>query len=83
MTGKSATGTEVIPTMCPYGHELGAGRVLVGWAPCTCEPAWSRLKGHRTYQCEACRSAGVTAICYDPPHIPDPRTSGPGPEPDH
>jgi hypothetical protein len=51
-----ATVTDIVdaaasnpPVICPYGHELGADRVLVGWEPCQCPPCLGRgsmLRGH-------------------------------------
>ena len=59
-----------IPRICPYGHELAPGRVLVGWWPCMCPPAWERHGGHRTYSCESCDLEHRTVICYIPEHLP-------------
>jgi len=39
------TVVEIPPKQCPNGHQLGAGRVLVGWDPMTRE---------RTYTCREC-----------------------------
>ncbi len=27
------------PDRCPSGHDLGPGRMLIGWSPCACTPA--------------------------------------------
>ena len=57
------------PTICPYGHPLIPGMVLVGWLPCRCDWAGD-LGGHRTWQCWACNqlSDKRQTICYWPPH---------------
>jgi hypothetical protein len=65
------------PTVCPYGHPLGAGNVLVGWRPCTdCPDARGNRNGHTTYQCLACGEhpdlgQRRKTIAYFPPHVPD------------
>jgi hypothetical protein len=65
----SASWSDHAPRMCPYGHELRPGHVLVGWSPCMCPPAWERHGGHRTYSCEDCRERyGISMICYLPEH---------------
>ena len=67
------------PTVCPRGHQLGRGRVLLGWSPCTCPgTAPSGLNGHRTYQCTACLDEHVDTIGYTPKHTQagqDPRVT--------
>lgn len=58
--------------ICPRGHQLRPGRVIVGWAPCTCPPCEGRprgLRGHRTVQCRDCEDEHVTTIRYIPEHI--------------
>lgn len=43
--------TEDAPTHCPNGHELGPGRVLVGWQA----PRGGTLDaGYRTHECRQC-----------------------------
>ncbi|NEW40756.1 hypothetical protein GV793_17805 [Nocardia cyriacigeorgica] len=37
------------PVACPNGHQLGAGRVLVGACACRCG-------GHRTWLCRTCEA---------------------------
>lgn len=65
----SASWNDHVPAVCPYGHELRPGHVLVGWSPCMCPPAWERHGGHRTYSCEDCRERyGISMICYLPEH---------------
>jgi hypothetical protein len=44
------------PERCPRGHQLGAGRVLVGHQPCSCRG------GHTSWFCLECG-----AIVYAPP----------------
>jgi len=44
----------------PYDHELGPGRVEIGWMPCLCAPAREaagrgRDLGHLRLHCPACR----------------------------
>jgi hypothetical protein len=53
----------------PADHELGPGRVLVGWAPCNCPSALGSHKGHRTVQCLGCKDEGYTTIWYTPEHV--------------
>ncbi|RSN72043.1 MULTISPECIES: hypothetical protein [Actinomadura] len=55
--------------ICPFGHELRPGEVLVGWSPCACPPAWAVHKGHQTLQCRACEREGQTVVRYMPEHI--------------
>jgi hypothetical protein len=48
------------PTRCPYDHELGPGRVEIGWMPCLCAPAREaadrgRGLGHLRLHYPACR----------------------------
>lgn len=64
--------SEQIPARCPYGHELGPGRVLVGWTPCHCVSD-EEGRGHRTYYCLACHelSDKRQTICYFPEHVPE------------
>ncbi|MCP2334752.1 hypothetical protein [Actinomadura rupiterrae] len=65
--------TEHVPFLCPRGHRLGPGRVIVGWSPCGCPPVLERgrgLRGHRTYLCLTCKDEHVTTMCYLPHHIP-------------
>ncbi|MBM4657350.1 hypothetical protein GS640_17790 [Rhodococcus hoagii] len=50
---------ERAPKLCPNGHPLGPGKVLVGWFACAC----TERGGHRTYDCLTCG-----AILYRPPH---------------
>ncbi|MFF0526566.1 hypothetical protein ACFYTC_48440 [Actinomadura nitritigenes] len=61
------------PRVCPYGHRLTAGQVLVGWSPCLCAeatgPRRRGLWGHRTYTCWQCHRYAITSVCYDPPHL--------------
>lgn len=45
------------PEHCPDGHQLGAGRVLVGFQPCGCG-----RHGHTTWRCREC-----DAVIYGPP----------------
>ena len=61
--------TDHVPTTCPYGHPLGARRMVVGWSPCQCPPALARHRGHRTYLCLACRGHNRTSLCYEPYHV--------------
>lgn len=49
------------PSPCPVGHELGAGRVLVGSPVCSCE-----VHHHRTHARRRC-----DAVVYTPPMIAD------------
>jgi hypothetical protein len=58
--------------MCPRGHQLGAGRMVLGWIPCECPGAFDSFSGHRTWLCGPCRQEGWTTRRYDPPH---PRTA--------
>jgi hypothetical protein len=44
------------PERCPRGHQLGAGRVLVGRQPCSCRG------GHTSWFCLECG-----AVVYMPP----------------
>ncbi|MEU5879401.1 hypothetical protein [Spirillospora sp. NPDC047279] len=74
MTGpggmEAGTIARHVPFLCPYGHELGAGRVLVGWSPCDCPPALGWHRGHRTFECRACAEQRErVSICYLPPHV--------------
>jgi hypothetical protein len=45
------------PTRCPNGHQLGAGRCLVGYQACL-----GHGGGHTTWTCRTCE-----AIVYGPP----------------
>jgi hypothetical protein len=66
------TTSDRAPTLCPYGHELGPRRMLVGWHPCQCRPDLvEAYRGHRTYQCLACRRENRTSICFQPYHVTD------------
>ncbi|GAA2112240.1 hypothetical protein [Actinomadura alba] len=59
-----------MPTTCPYGHQLGPRRVLVGWHPCQCRlDLVEAYRGHRTYQCVTCQKHNWTTICYLPYHL--------------
>lgn len=51
---------EEAPALCPNGHELVAGRVLVGSHVCSCE-----VHHHRTHRCRVC-----DAIVYTPERGP-------------
>jgi hypothetical protein len=53
----------------PYGHDLGPGRLLVGWAPGICAEALGHHRGHRTHQCLACLQWRITSVHYAPPHL--------------
>lgn len=55
--------------VCPYGHPLRPGRILVGWSPCGCAPALRNHRGHRTVQCLACLEHRITSVRYAPEHI--------------
>lgn len=57
--------------VCPYGHPLVPGRILVGWAPCQCASALAGLRGrgHRTTQCLACADRNITSVRYEPEHL--------------
>lgn len=59
------------PFLCPYGHPLGPGKMLVGWAPCICKAVLQTdgPKGHRTYQCLACHDHHITSVMYVPEHV--------------
>lgn len=57
---------------CPYGHQLGTGRVTIGWWPCECPNAQAAAYGHQITTCLPCREEGWTTRRYDPPH---PRTA--------
>lgn len=62
-----------IPFLCPQGHRLGPGRVIVGWSPCICPPcaeSGKGLHGHRTYLCLTCKDEHMTTMCYLPYHVP-------------
>jgi hypothetical protein len=58
------------PGHCPAGHQLRAGKILVGWVSCRCSlPAM----GHRTYLCQHLvdgRECGL--LVHSPPHNPQP-----------
>lgn len=58
------------PVTCPYGHPMRPGAIRVGWAPCDCPPALTRHRGHRTYLCERCGTAGRQTVSYNPEHLP-------------
>lgn len=58
--------------ICPNGHPLRSGHVLVGWSPCMRCPATKAaqrgLRGHRTVQCLDCKEKlGEEMVWYDPP----------------
>jgi hypothetical protein len=58
---------------CPFGHELGPGRVQIGWSPCICQPAKEaaergRGMGHVVLHCRACEDEGRRAVFYEPGH---------------
>jgi hypothetical protein len=48
------------PERCRNGHELGPGRVLLGWFPCGTCPG---TRGHNYALCEVCGDE-----YDDPPH---------------
>ncbi|GAA1737789.1 hypothetical protein GCM10009832_20410 [Dietzia kunjamensis subsp. schimae] len=50
-TVRSMLWTEDAPTHCPYGHELGPDRVLVGW---DAGRSGSLDHGHRVHICRQC-----------------------------
>lgn len=56
------------PLTCPVGHTLTAGRVLVGWHPCTCPGAADG--GHHTWTCISCLDAGQHLRDRDVPSLP-------------
>ncbi|WP_141136458.1 hypothetical protein [Rhodococcoides kyotonense] len=56
---------EDAPAVCPNGHDLGPGKVLVGSHVCSCE-----IHHHRTHRCREC-----DAVTYTPPFGPDCRDS--------
>jgi hypothetical protein len=61
------------PQRCPFGHELGPGRVTIGWSPCQCQPAreaaeLGRGLGHLRLSCRVCEEESRTAIFYEPAH---------------
>ncbi|GAA3933758.1 hypothetical protein GCM10023085_13800 [Actinomadura viridis] len=61
-----------VPFLCPHGHRLAPGRVIVGWSPCVCPPCAGRgrgLRGHRTYLCLACKDDRMTTMCFQPHHV--------------
>ena len=68
-TWRTVTGMAAI---CPNGHQLRPGHVLVGWSPCGCANCGNQprgLRGHRTLQCLDCREQGEEMVRYNPPHI--------------
>ncbi|MGP4022306.1 hypothetical protein [Actinomadura sp. 3N407] len=70
---RAGSTREHVPFLCPAGHRLAAGRVIVGWSPCVCPPCDGRgrgLRGHRTYLCLDCKDEHVTTKCYLPHHVP-------------
>ncbi|MFI0404566.1 hypothetical protein [Actinomadura sp. 3N508] len=73
MQAKHAGVRDHVPFLCPAGHRLEPGRVIVGWSPCICPPCDERgrgLRGHRTYLCLDCKDEHVTTKCYLPHHVP-------------
>jgi hypothetical protein len=61
------------PERCPFGHDLGPGRVQVGWSPCICEPAKEAVRrgrgmGHLRLSCRTCEDEFRTAVFYEPAH---------------
>ena len=59
-----------IPFLCPYGHELKPGRIVVSWTPCQCPEALQHYRGHFSVQCWPCLEAREwAAISYWPPHV--------------
>jgi hypothetical protein len=63
------------PEVCPYGHQLGPGRIGVSWTPCICEPAKEadsrgRGMGHIRLDCRECEAEGRVTVFYEPPHDP-------------
>ena len=57
---RSGVWEEPVPVTCPNGHQLRAGRVLVGWV--ACQQADAATGGHRTHRCLECE-----ATVYTPP----------------
>jgi hypothetical protein len=61
------------PESCPFGHELGPGRVQIGFSPCVCAPAREAAErggslGHLRLHCLACADEGRSAVFYEPGH---------------
>ena len=65
--------------VCPYGHQLRPGRVLIGWSPCGCTPALANRsgRGHRTVQCLDCSDYRISSIRYTPEHVGGGHSHGP------
>lgn len=62
------------PEGCQFGHPWGPGRVIVGWLPCSCDPArkaQQRGPGHLTVSCQA---PGCRSVWYRPDHDPETAT---------
>ena len=57
------------PDGCPYGHEWGPGRIIVGYMPCECARPYGRL-GHHWVRCRG-DDDKCPAVWYDLPHRPD------------
>ncbi len=49
------------PTRCPYGHELGPGRVKIGWMPCLCAPAREAADHGRGLGISGCSARRATS----------------------
>ena len=51
------------PERCPFGHQLGPGRIQIGWSPCVCTAAREaagrgRGLGHLRLHCLGCGCRG-------------------------
>jgi hypothetical protein len=69
----SASLFENRPERCPFGHDLGPGRVQIGWSPCICEPAKEaaargRGMGHVRLHCRQCEDEGRQSVFFEPAH---------------
>ena len=61
------------PDVCPYGHELKPGRIVVSWTPCICPAATEadvrgRGMGHVRVDCRQCEAEGRVTTFFEPPH---------------
>lgn len=58
------------PVECERRHPWGPGRVIVGWQPCSCDPAREAQPRGPGHLYVSCQERGCTSRWYRPAHGP-------------